>query len=157
MAGEVPECQPMGVNCNTVILSLTSAVHSSSISIERVEGADPTTSPYFLGSPGQISIGTHEVYSWTGYITFIFEREVWWGETTDPSLQTSFILMLRKKKKEEKALHKETFHLPEMSLSSKEKDSECHPDLALHQIWPESYALSTPDSYCAWGSQRENA
>lgn len=52
-------------------------------------------------------------------------------------------------KKEEKALHKETFHLPEMSLSSKEKDSECHPDLALHQIWPESYALSMPDSYCA--------
>lgn len=64
-------------------------------------------------------------------------------------LANQFHIDAQEKKKEEKALHKETFHLPEMSLSSKEKDSECHPDLALHQIWPESYALSTPDSYCA--------
>lgn len=32
-------------------------------------------------------------------------------------------------KKNGKALHKETFHLPEMSLSSKEEDSRCHPNL----------------------------
>lgn len=68
-------------------------------------------------------------------------------KTTDPSLQTSFVLMLREKN--EKAFHKETFHLPEMSLSSKEEDSRCHPNLPLHQIWSESCALSTPDLYCA--------
>lgn len=56
-----------------------------------------------------------------------------------------------------KALHKETFHLPEMSRSSKEEDSRCHPNLPLHQIWSESYALSTPDLYCAWWTQRGNA
>lgn len=51
--------------------------------------------------------------------------------------------------KNEKALHKETFHLPEMSLSSKEEDSRCHPNLPLYQIRSESCALSTPDLYCA--------
>ena len=52
-------------------------------------------------------------------------------------------------KKIEKALHKETFHLPEMSLSSKEEDSRCHPNSPLHQIRSESYALSTTDMHCA--------
>lgn len=42
------ECQPLGVICLTVDLLLTSAVHSSSISIERPEETDPTTSPHFL-------------------------------------------------------------------------------------------------------------
>ena len=64
-------------------------------------------------------------------------------------LANQFHIVAQEIQRKKRALHKETFHLPEMSLSSKEKDSGCHPNLALHQIWHESKALSTPDLYCA--------
>lgn len=70
MAGEVHQSQPVGAICLTVGLLLTSAVHTSSISIGRIEGADPTNYPDYLRSLGQISIGMQPVYCWTGYLYF---------------------------------------------------------------------------------------
>lgn len=70
MAGEMHQSPLIGVSGTTVDLLLTSAVHTRSVSIGSVEGADPTSSSYCLGSPGQISIGMYPVYSWIGYFYF---------------------------------------------------------------------------------------
>ena len=154
------ECQPLGVICLTVDLLLTSAGHSSSISIERPEETDPTTSPHFL----RVTRADFHRYASGIQLNRLHSFHLLKGgvvrENYRSQLANQFHIDAqgkKKKRKKERALHKETFHLPEMSLSRKEKDSGCHPYFARHQIWPESYALSTPDLYCAWGSQRENA
>ena len=50
-------------------------------------------------------------------LPFIFKREV---KTIDPIMQNNFLVLIKKKKK--KRLHKEMFHLIEISLISKEED-----------------------------------
>lgn len=49
-------------------------------------------------------------------LPFIFKREV---KTIDPIMQNNFLVLIKKKKKR---LHKEMFHLIEISLISKEED-----------------------------------
>lgn len=48
-------------------------------------------------------------------LPFIFKREV---KTIDPIMQNNFLVLIKKKKR----LHKEMFHLIEISLISKEED-----------------------------------
>ena len=48
-------------------------------------------------------------------LPFIFKREV---KTIDPIMQNNFLVLNKKKKR----LHKEMFHLIEISLISKEED-----------------------------------
>lgn len=55
-------------------------------------------------------------------------------KTTDPSMQSSFLVLIKKKKKR---LHNELFHFPEILLISKGEDDRGHCKVPLHQIWPE--------------------
>lgn len=156
MAGEVHQSQPVGAICITVgsIAHLRSPCQFYFYRKNR--GADPTGCPDSLRSLGQISIAMLQVYRWTGYLCFHLLN----GGVMCENYRSQLANQLRidaQGKQNGNALHKETFHLPEMSLSSKEEDSRCHPNLPLHQIWSESYALSTPDLHCAWWTQRENA
>ena len=74
---------------------------------------------------------------------FIFKREV---KTIDPIMQSNFLVLIKRKKKK---LHKEMFHLIEMSLISKRKMTEVTVKCLCAKFGQKNYSLSILVLQCA--------